>query len=583
MFPVFASTVPGLRASGDFHTWTPTPPMGWNSWDSFGTTITEAQTKAQADVMARDLKAHGWQYIVVDIQWYEPGATSHAYRQDAVLTMDAYGRLQPAVNRFPSSAEGVGFTELAAYVHDKGLKFGLHLMRGIPRQAVERNLLVKGTEFHARDIADTNSICPWNPDMYGVDMTKPGAQAYYDSVFAMFAEWGVDYVKVDDIARPYHEHEDEIEAIRTAIDKTGRPIVLSLSPGATALSAAEHAHAHANLWRISDDFWDRWLAIRAQFDRLAAWSELRQPGSWPDADMLPLGVLVMGERRTRLTQDEQITLMTLWSVARSPLMMGGDLTRLDPFTLFLLTNDEVLAVNQHSVGNRPLFDRDGLIGWVAEAPGTSDRYLALFNTRDRVPVDAEEAAYASEWLSSESDHPVEVDVAITGAEQLFLAVDGKPGDPDGNLAVWSDAVLHFADGSSAPLSRFRWTKADALWDSTKWHQREGGAATDLEALTPMRVAFALSSDVTHFTARGMVANWVGSGARFIVAVDTPETRGPALGLTIPVDLSEFGFEGPVAIRDLWTHRDLGAFTDEFAPLIPYHGAALYRLSAVRDD
>lgn len=217
-------------AAPDFHDWAPRPPMGWNSWDSFGTTVTEAQTMAQADYMAEHLKAFGWEYVVVDIQWYEPGAQSHAYRKDAILSMDGYGRLQPAVNRFPSSAGGAGFKDLAASIHGRGLKFGIHLMRGIPRQAVEKNLPVRGTRVKAQDIADRTSICPWNPDMYGVDLTKPGAQEYYDSVFALLAAWGVDYVKVDDISRPYHDHEKEIEAIRRAIDRSGRPIVLSLSP-----------------------------------------------------------------------------------------------------------------------------------------------------------------------------------------------------------------------------------------------------------------------------------------------------------------------------------------------------------------
>jgi alpha-galactosidase len=363
----------------DFHAWAPTPPMGWNSWDSFATTITERQAKAEADYMAAHLKSHGWQYLVVDIQWYEPAATGYDYRKGAALALDEWGRLQPAENRFPSAAGGRGFRGLADYVHSLGLKFGIHLMRGIPRQAVEENLPVKGTPYHARDIANIESICPWNTDMYGVDMSKPGAQAYYDSVFALIAGWGVDYVKVDDISRPYHEHEPEIEAVRRAIDRSGRPIVLSLSPGATALDAADHVSRHANLWRISDDFWDNWRSLREQFARLENWNPHRLQGAWPDADMLPLGVLELGRRSTNFTHDEQVTVMTLWSIARSPLMFGGDMTKMDPFTLSMLTNDAVLAVNQRSLNNRPLFDRNGLIAWTADVPGTGDKYLAVFN------------------------------------------------------------------------------------------------------------------------------------------------------------------------------------------------------------
>ena len=359
--------------------------MGWNSWDCFATTVTEAQTRAQADYMARHLASYGWQYIVVDIQWYEPGANSYNYRRNAKLTMDEWGRLLPATNRFPSSVNGVGFKALADHVHQLGLKFGVHLLRGIPRQAVVQNTPIKGTTYHAADIADKQSICRWNGDMYGVDMTRPGAQEYYDSVFDLFASWDVDFVKVDDISRPYHKA--EIEGIRKAIDQSGRPMVLSLSPGETPLAEGEHVSEHANMWRISDDFWDRWPLLFEQFERCRKWAEFCGPGHFPDADMLPLGVVSLG-RRTRLTRDEQFTLMSLWSICRSPLIFGGDMTKMDDFTLSLLTNKEVLAVDQSSSGGRQLFNRDGLIAWTADVPNSKDKYVALFNTRNAVSNEA---------------------------------------------------------------------------------------------------------------------------------------------------------------------------------------------------
>lgn len=370
---------PAPAAEPAFWSWAKTPPMGWNSWDGFATTVTEAQTRAQAEVMQAKLAAHGWEYIVVDIQWYEPKATGFEYRHGAQLAMDEWGRLIPATNKFPSAVAGQGFKPLADYVHGLGLKFGLHLMRGIPRQAVAAQTPIKGTSYTAADIADTNSTCPWNGDMYGVDLTKPGAQEYYNSVFDLFASWGLDFVKVDDLSRPYHTA--EIEAIRKAIDQTGRPMVFSTSPGATPLADGEHVSLHANMWRISDDFWDDWKLLFEQFARVRDWIPHRGPGHWPDADMLPVGVLQMGKNKSHFTPEEQITLMTLWSIARSPLMIGADLTKLDGFTLGLLTNDEVIAVDQASTGNRELFHRDGLYGWLASVPGSSDQYLALFNTR----------------------------------------------------------------------------------------------------------------------------------------------------------------------------------------------------------
>lgn len=391
---VFALAAP-MQAQNTpaFWSWAEKPVMGWNSWDFYGTSINEAKTKEQTDYMAANLLSHGWNLITVDIQWYQPTATGFGYINGAPLTMDEWGRLVPASNRFPSAANGAGFKPLADYVHSKGLKFGIHMMRGIPRQAWQQDLPVKGTAYSAKDIADTSSTCSWNPDMYGVDMTKPGAQAYYDSIMELVASWEVDFVKIDDLSRPYHLK--EIEGIRKAIDKTGRSIILSTSPGETPVGNGPHVMDHVNQWRIADDFWDSWSPLYEQFKRLHDWTPYRGPGHFPDADMLPIGKLQGGNntstgRVTNFTANEQYTLMSLWAIARSPLIHGGDMTQMDAFTLSLLTNDEVIAVNQHSSHNRQLFRNGNLIGWVADAEGSSDKYLAVFNTGSasaNVPVD----------------------------------------------------------------------------------------------------------------------------------------------------------------------------------------------------
>ena len=207
--------------------------MGWNSWDCYGAAVNEEQVRENARYMAKNLKTYGWEYIVVDIQWYEPNAVSHEYNRNADLVMDEFGRLMPAANRFPSAAGGSGFRPLADNIHSLGLKFGIHILRGIPRQAVRRNTVVKGTDCRAAEIVDFGDVCCWNGDMCGIDMSRRGAQAYYDSIFQLYAEWGVDYVKVDDIARPYHR--EEVEAIAGAIENSGREMVLSLSPGAAPM------------------------------------------------------------------------------------------------------------------------------------------------------------------------------------------------------------------------------------------------------------------------------------------------------------------------------------------------------------
>jgi alpha-galactosidase len=362
-----------------------TPPMGWNSWDCYGTTVTEDEVLANAEFMAAHLLRYGWDTIVVDIQWYEPTARAGGYNDNAPLELDGYGRPQPVERRFPSAAGGRGFAPLADRVHALGLRFGLHIMRGVPRLAVERDLPVLGTEFTARDIADPSSTCDWNTDNYGINHDHPGAQAYYAALLAQFAAWDVDFVKADDMLGPYHEK--EIDAFSRAVRNCGHEMVLSLSPGrALSLEHDRHLQASADMWRISGDLWDRWADIHEQFERTARWVHLAGPGSWPDADMLPLGRVgiraeVGTERDSLLTPDEQRTMMTLWCMARSPLMLGGDLPRSDPRTLELLTNAGVLRVLTHSSNNRQVLRDGDLIVWTAD-DGTQGRYVAVFAAGD---------------------------------------------------------------------------------------------------------------------------------------------------------------------------------------------------------
>jgi alpha-galactosidase len=379
---VFTSLTPAQKLLA------PTPPMGWNSWDSFGTTVTEDDVKANADYMAKNLKSHGWEYVVVDIQWSEQNPKTHGYRPNADLAMDAYGRLIPAPNRFPSSANGQGFKPLADYVHAKGLKFGIHIMRGIPRKAVDANLPILNSDLKASDVANKESICRWNSDMYGVDTAK-GGQAYYDSIVQLYTSWGLDFIKADDMFGfgAGGDHSSEIEALGKSIAKYQRPIVLSLSPGTRDTSKAGFLEEHAQMWRISGDFWDRWVDLKNQFARFNNWNQWVRPGHWPDGDMLPLGHIGIRAERgdprmSLLTQDEQRTLMSLWCIARSPLMFGGHLPDNDDFTLSLMTNDDVLAVDQKASASRQLFAKGNQVAWVAEMPGSKAKYLAVFNIGD---------------------------------------------------------------------------------------------------------------------------------------------------------------------------------------------------------
>ena len=384
-----------------------TPPMGFNTWDCYGAGVNEAQLLANAAYMRENLLPYGWEYVVCDIQWYEPTADSCAYHNFTELCMDSYSRLLPAENRFPSAAGGRGFAPIAEKIHAMGLKFGVHLMRGIPRQAVHRNTPTVTPGVTARDLAQGYAVGPGNTDMYEVNPDAPGAQAYYDSVFALFAQWGVDYVKVDDIANTEFKPQEpysaarEIEMICRAIDRSGRTMVLSLSPGPAPLSAAAHLRQYANLWRMSGDFWDVPEALTKMFGLCAQWYPYVSPGCWPDCDMLPLGTLQLTEkdpryraRKTRFTPEEQISLMNLWCIFRSPLMMGGELTLNDDFTLSLLTNRELLALDQASTENRPLVsDAEKAVWTCRDAAGRP--VFAAFNLKNEpqsVAVDTGAAA-----------------------------------------------------------------------------------------------------------------------------------------------------------------------------------------------
>ncbi len=375
-----------------------TPPLGWNSWDCFGAGVNEKQLRENADYMAKYLKPYGWEYIVCDIQWYEPKAIDNDYFNFTPLNLDEYGRVMPAENRFPSAKGGNGFKDIADYCHRLGLKFGIHIMRGIPRQAAHADMPIKNSKFTARQVAHHFSVCSWNTDMYGMKNCE-GAQDYYNSIIEMYADWGVDFIKCDDICvtefrqwnNPYSA-DYEIEMIRKAIDNCGREIVLSLSPGPAHIENADHLAKNANMWRMTGDFWDQWDKLHDMFDRCLLWQNKVKKGNYPDCDMLPLGRLSKNgtchgpqNRMTQFTKPEQLTMMSLWGIFRSPLMMGGNMPENDEWTLSLLTNDEYMKMHRTSYGahqhSRNEKNGKGDIIWISNGKGC--KYAALFNTRDK--------------------------------------------------------------------------------------------------------------------------------------------------------------------------------------------------------
>ena len=420
-----------------------TPPMGWNSWDSYGTTVNEAQVKANADWMAKNLKAFGWQYVVVDMEWFVTNPVAEGNQKDSNYSIDATGRYTPAPNRFPSAGEA-GFKPLADYVHSLGLKFGIHILQGIPKEAVKRNDPIQGSSFHAADAADTTGTCKWNYDNYDLNAT-PAAQAYYDSIARLYASWGVDLIKADCISfGPYKGN--EIRMLSTALAKTGRHIVLSLSPGPAPIEKEAEMEQYATQWRISNDVWDIWhntefypQGLNDQFALVAKWAAAPRHGHYPDADMLPLGYLGPAagwgvSRETRLTHDEQKTFLTLWGIFRSPLMMGGDLPHNDDWTTSLLTNREFLNVDQHARDTRVAVSREKEMVWTSRPEGAAGYYLAIFNRGEETQtlhytwtqLDIDEGSYQLRDLWEHKDLGSAKEVIVTLAPHASVLYRVRP-------------------------------------------------------------------------------------------------------------------------------------------------------------
>ena len=596
---------PTQSSKPEFHSWAPTPPMGWNSWDCYGPTVVENEVKANADYMAAHLKKFGWEYIVVDIRWYVANDKSGGYNEtDPVYNIDEYGRFLPAVNRFPSAANGNGFKPLADYIHNKGLKFGIHMMRGIPVLAVKTNTPILGTKVKAQDIYTTEGQCFWLKDMYTIVAGKPGAQEYYNSLFKLYASWGLDFVKVDDLSG----RTAEIEMVRKAIDNCGRPIVISISPGGDKPGAIEFLKKNVNMWRTSNDFWDNWPALKNQFRILKSWAGLGIPGCYPDGDMLPLGKIGLRAERgdprmTAFTKDEQYTLMSLFAIFGSPLMFGGDLPSNDDFTLSLMANKDVLNVNQKSVNGKQLFREKDLIAWTADDPETGDKYLALFNASDQQPVVESKSVWKSEQITLETPgQSVVIDVDLNGAKKLYLIAtyDDVIGFARHNCD-WIEPKIIGPKGS-VNLTDLKWIKASGGHSEPIVNQAAGGERLTVNGKVYKNginvnatsiIEYDLPEGMTKFKATAGLQNAIVTGgsaahdpetqlrmnntAKFLVFVEDPAGPQPSDTASITVRFEQIGLHGTHTVKDLWTGENLGKFTDSFTRTINRHGAGLYRI------
>ena len=455
-----------------FRTWAMTPPMGWNSWDCYYSSVTEKEVLQNAQYLVdNDLVKYGWEYVVVDIRWYcnhpSLGGGNYNQRGDQDYVLDEYGRYLPSPTRFPScmvDGRNEGFKALAKKIHDMGLKFGIHIMRGVPKSVVGSNYKLKGSEGTAwsQVYNGTTSPCTWLKDNLLVRNNEAG-QAYYNSIMDLYAEWGVDFLTIDDLSRPFYT--DEIHMIRKAIDQTGRPIVLSLSPGKTQYQYAEECLGNANMWRMMDDLWDNWSAVDAVFNEAHAWETVTRPGNYADCDMLPLGQIAMtiGDqgytnadkgRWTNLSQNEQLTMMTLWGICHSPLFFGGEMTKNDAFTLSLLNNEEYHQMHKYGEdAHEVMNDEDnGRVAWTSHIGYT--RYLALFQRDNSRWVVGNKALYKSEVVAYTTDgHAVDVDIEWPeGEKTLVLVVDDGGDNYNYDHGDWINPTLVLRDGTEVELT-----------------------------------------------------------------------------------------------------------------------------------
>jgi len=471
-------TASPLRAQDDdvaeFRTWAMTPPMGWNSWDCYYSSVTEKEVMQNAQYLVdNDLVKYGWEYVVVDIRWYcnHPSLGGGNYNQRGTqdYVLDAYGRYLPSPTRFPSCMQdGVnqGFKPLADKLHAMGLKLGIHLMRGVPKSVVGSSYKLMGSESTdwSQVYSSTTPACTWLKDNLTVRNNEYG-QLYYNSIMDLYASWGVDFLKIDDLSRPFYT--DEIRMIRRAIDQTGRPMVLSISPGKTQLQYAQDCLENANMWRMMDDLWDNWSAVDAVFNEAHAWSQYARPGNYADCDMLPLGQIAMtigdqgytsaqSGRWTNLTENEQLTMMTLWGICHSPLFFGGEMTRNDAFTLSLLNNEEYHQMHKHGAEARQVMnDEDlGRVAWTSRDPDTGNRYLALFQRDNNRWIVGSKALYRSETVAYTTDgHAVDVDIAWPeGSKTLVLVVDDGGDNYNYDHGDWINPTLILRDGSEVALT-----------------------------------------------------------------------------------------------------------------------------------
>lgn len=583
-----------------FRTWAPTAPKGWNSWDCYYSTVNEKLVMQNAKYMKERLLKYGWEYVVIDIRWYanHPSLGGGWYNQtnNPDCQLDEYGRYVPSPTRFPSAmrnGRNEGFKALADSLHNMGLKFGIHIMRGMPKYILDApsKYKLKGAEDKSWSLVYKNSTpeCAWLQDNLTIRKNTYG-QLYYNSIVDLYASWGVDFIKVDDMSRPYYT--DEIEMLRKAIDQCGRPIVLSLSPGKTAYDQIDHLHQHANQWRMMDDLWDRWDDVKAVFKEAAYWSQHHVQGCYADCDMLPLGQISMtvadkgyanadAGRKTNLTKNEQYTLMSLWGICHSPLFFGGEMTKNDTFTNSLLTNEDFLRMHAVGANARQVSNEEGKIVWTSEDPDNGVRWLALFYTdAGNGWILDQKALYASETVAYTTDgHKVDVDVELPeGTTELALVVDDAGDGFNYDHGDWINPTFIMKDGTEIPVTsehiKTKYTKS--FYNTINENKNVYGNGKMSVLGTEYDRGFSMDANamILFNVPEGAIA-FRGMGALDDTGIGQPNSttsikfyvfdfdpritaNTPAGGEYVSCDLSQFGYDADdmLTLYDVWSGEQI---------------------------
>lgn len=602
------------------------PPRGWNSYDSFSWIVDENAYLQNAQIMAEKLLPHGYQYAVIDFLWYRKyveGAYTDSYGFDNI---DEWGRPFPDLQRFPSSRVDRGFSQIASKVHGMGLKFGIHLMKGISVQAVNADTpildiktgkpyLEDGRQWTARDIGLSHRTCAWMTHGFMSVNTNIGAgRAFLRSLYRQYADWGVDFVKVDCIFGTDYSPE-EIITISELLQEIDRPIILSISPGTAVTPAlAENISDHVNMYRITGDDWDNWKDVSSHFGVSSSFAAAKKIGatglrgrSWPDLDMLPFGWLTDPSvnqgphRKCNLTLDEQKAQMALWSMTKSPLMYGGDLRNLDDSTLNIITNSGLLKINHYSRNNMEFH-------YVHSERTSNGEHSGHFRSPYPVRVTKNDGIFVS--LTACSDD------AAKG--WYMFPQDGKPDHICRNYEILNDKNVSFCLGKTK-----RFLASDVLTMDTKEHQSKfhisvtntddtcldasaGRRQTASEIRLPMFSACRWhAKQMWELNANG---NLVSSYSRLCATVESRDEGGTSGGRAwiatgsegeiylaffnldsmsrkMTVEISDLGKvlgrnlleKNPCSYTEVWSGKNFGPVKEEISAVVHSHGSMVFEI------